>query len=66
MVPSLHDIQQAINRMTQLILEVNRGVAQWGQRHLPKPSLKAESRIEQVPSKGFRLPGKKAKKGESK
>uniref|UniRef100_A0A8B9MIB1 AAA+ ATPase domain-containing protein n=1 Tax=Accipiter nisus TaxID=211598 RepID=A0A8B9MIB1_9AVES len=36
MVPSLDDIQQAINRMIQLILEVSRGVAQWGQRHLQK------------------------------
>ncbi|XP_019405170.1 PREDICTED: dynein heavy chain 8, axonemal [Crocodylus porosus] len=34
MVPSLDDIQQAINRMIQLILEVSRGVAQWGQQHL--------------------------------
>lgn len=32
MVPSLDDIQQAINRMIQLILEVSRGVAQWGQQ----------------------------------
>uniref|UniRef100_A0A663EUR1 Dynein axonemal heavy chain 8 n=1 Tax=Aquila chrysaetos chrysaetos TaxID=223781 RepID=A0A663EUR1_AQUCH len=43
MVPSLDDIQQAINRMIQLILEVSRGVAQWGQRHLQKSILKAES-----------------------
>ncbi|NXF87312.1 DYH8 protein, partial [Eubucco bourcierii] len=64
MVPSLDDIQQAINRMIQLILEVSRGVAQWGQRHLQKSNLKAESQAEQVPSKGFRSPRKKAKKGE--
>ncbi|XP_064014378.1 dynein axonemal heavy chain 8 [Pogoniulus pusillus] len=59
-VPSLDDIQQAINRMIQLILEVSRGVAQWGQRHLKKSSLKAESHTQQ----GFTSPRKTAKKGE--
>uniref|UniRef100_A0A803W400 Dynein axonemal heavy chain 8 n=1 Tax=Ficedula albicollis TaxID=59894 RepID=A0A803W400_FICAL len=39
-VPSLDDIQQAINRMIHLTLEVNRGVAQWGQRRLQKSILK--------------------------
>ncbi|KAM5298313.1 dynein axonemal heavy chain 8 [Ctenodactylus gundi] len=33
MVPSLDDIQQAINRMIQLTLDVSRGVAHWGQQH---------------------------------
>ncbi|KAM6185105.1 dynein axonemal heavy chain 8 [Rhynchocyon petersi] len=33
MIPSLDDIQQAINRMIQLTLEVSRGVAHWGQHH---------------------------------
>ncbi|XP_074204733.1 dynein axonemal heavy chain 8 isoform X2 [Camelus bactrianus] len=32
MVPSLDDIQQAINRMIHLTLEVSRGVAHWGQQ----------------------------------
>ncbi|XP_075002904.1 dynein axonemal heavy chain 8 isoform X1 [Calonectris borealis] len=64
MVPSLDDIQQAINRMIQLILEVSRGVAQWGQRHLQKSNLRAESRTQQVSSAGFGSPGKIAKKGE--
>ncbi|NWV93011.1 DYH8 protein, partial [Machaerirhynchus nigripectus] len=41
-VPSLDEIQQAINRMIHLTLEVNRGVAQWGQRHLQKSILKTE------------------------
>uniref|UniRef100_A0AAZ3PJI0 AAA+ ATPase domain-containing protein n=1 Tax=Oncorhynchus tshawytscha TaxID=74940 RepID=A0AAZ3PJI0_ONCTS len=31
MVPSLDDIQQAINRLVHLVLEVSRGVARWGQ-----------------------------------
>lgn len=53
----MDDIQQAINRMIHLILEVNRGVAQWGQRHLQRSILKTEPA-----SAGF---GKKAKKGES-
>uniref|UniRef100_A0AC11DLP4 Dynein axonemal heavy chain 8 n=1 Tax=Ovis aries TaxID=9940 RepID=A0AC11DLP4_SHEEP len=35
MVPSLDDIQQAINRMIQLTLEVSRGVAHWGQQSRP-------------------------------
>ncbi|KAM6184114.1 dynein axonemal heavy chain 8 isoform 2-T2 [Erethizon dorsatum] len=34
MVPSLDDIQQAINRMIQLTLEVSRGVAHWGQQRV--------------------------------
>nr|AAK60623.1 axonemal dynein heavy chain 8 long form [Mus musculus] len=34
MVPSLDDIQQAINRMIQLTLEVSRGVAHWGQQQV--------------------------------
>ncbi|NXC67641.1 DYH8 protein, partial [Anhinga anhinga] len=65
MVPSLEDIQQAINRMIQLILEVSRGVAQWGQRHLQKSSLRAEPGTQQVSSAGFGSPGKIAKKGEN-
>ncbi|KAK7814878.1 hypothetical protein U0070_026379, partial [Myodes glareolus] len=34
MVPSLDDIQQAINRMIQFTLEVSRGVAHWGQQQI--------------------------------
>ncbi|NXK51034.1 DYH8 protein, partial [Chauna torquata] len=64
MVPSLDDIQQAINRMIQLILEVSRGVAQWGQKHLQKSSLKAELGTHRVSSVGFGLSGKLAKKEE--
>ncbi|CAB1339925.1 unnamed protein product [Coregonus sp. 'balchen'] len=33
MVPSLDDIQQAINRLVHLVLEVSRGVTRWGQEH---------------------------------
>jgi len=66
MVPSLDDIQQAINRTIHLILEVSRGVAQWGQRHLQKSSLRAESGTRQVSSAHFGSPGKIAKKRESK
>ncbi|NXR71486.1 DYH8 protein, partial [Pycnonotus jocosus] len=60
-VPSLDDIQQAINRMIHLTLEVSRGVAQWGQRHLQKSILKAEPGTQQA---GFGSQGKKGKKGE--
>lgn len=49
--------------MIHLTLEVNRGVAQWGQRRLQKSILKAEPGTQQAGSAGF---GKKAKKGESK
>ncbi|NXY25637.1 DYH8 protein, partial [Atrichornis clamosus] len=62
-VPSLDDIQQAINRMIQLTLDVSRGVAQWGQRHLQKPILK-EPGTQQVSSAGFGAQEKKNKKGE--
>ncbi|XP_053918562.1 dynein axonemal heavy chain 8 isoform X2 [Cuculus canorus] len=63
-VPSLDDIQKAINRLIRLILEVNRGVAQWGQKCLQKSSLKAESAILQVSSVAFGSQGKTAKKEE--
>ncbi|XP_040468168.1 dynein heavy chain 8, axonemal [Falco naumanni] len=64
MVPSLDEIQQAVNRMIQLILEVSRGVAQWGQRHLQNSRLQAESSTQQVSSAGFGSPQKVAKEGE--
>uniref|UniRef100_A0A8C3GNK9 Dynein axonemal heavy chain 8 n=1 Tax=Cairina moschata TaxID=8855 RepID=A0A8C3GNK9_CAIMO len=64
MVPSLDDIQQAINHMIQRILDVSRGVAQWGQRHLQKSNLKAKPDTQQVSSAGFGLSGKLTKKGE--
>ncbi|KAM4835098.1 dynein axonemal heavy chain 8 [Thomomys bottae] len=49
MVPSLDDIQQAINRMIQLTLEVSRGVAHWGQQqaHQIKPVIANSSRTDQ-------------------
>ncbi|NWX18802.1 DYH8 protein, partial [Aegotheles bennettii] len=63
-VPSLDDIQQAINHMIQLVLEVSRGVAQWGQRHLQKSRLKAGPGIQQGSSAGIVTRGKAAKKWE--
>lgn len=60
MVPSLDDIQQSINRMIQLTLDVSRGVAHWGQRHLQKPSTSPEGNLS--PSQ---IGGKSAKKDES-
>ncbi|XP_061847250.1 dynein axonemal heavy chain 8 isoform X2 [Colius striatus] len=54
-VPSLDDIQQDINSLIQLILEVSRGVAQWGQRHLQKSCLKAEPDTQQA---GLKATGK--------
>uniref|UniRef100_A0A8C7B547 Dynein axonemal heavy chain 8 n=1 Tax=Neovison vison TaxID=452646 RepID=A0A8C7B547_NEOVI len=46
MIPSLDDIQQAINRMIQLTLEVSRGVAHWGQQQTRyiKPGITSPSR----------------------
>ena len=32
MSPSLDDIQQALNKSTSFVLEVSRGIAQWGQQ----------------------------------
>ncbi|NXE58453.1 DYH8 protein, partial [Calcarius ornatus] len=64
-VPSLDDIQHAINRMIHLTLEVNRGVAQWGQRRLQKSILKTEAGMQQAASAGFGSQGKKSRKGES-
>ncbi|XP_048203785.1 dynein axonemal heavy chain 8 isoform X1 [Perognathus longimembris pacificus] len=55
MVPSLDDIQQAINRMIQLTLEVSRGVAHWGQQQVRqiKPVIASGSRTDQThPSTG--------------
>ncbi|NXR60449.1 DYH8 protein, partial [Rhadina sibilatrix] len=63
-VPSLDDIQQAINRMIHLTLEVSRGVAQWGQRRLQKSILKAEASAQQAASAGFGSQGRRGKKGE--
>ncbi|NXH93693.1 DYH8 protein, partial [Pachycephala philippinensis] len=62
-VPSLDEIQQAINRMIHLTLEVNRGIAQWGQRHLQKSILKTEPGMQQA-SAGFGTQGKRSRKGE--
>ncbi|RXM37302.1 Dynein heavy chain 8, axonemal [Acipenser ruthenus] len=43
MLPSLDDIQQAINRFVHLILEVTRGVAQWGQERVIKITIPEEN-----------------------
>ena len=39
MHPSLDDIQQTLNKATQLVLEVGRGIAQWGQVRYRQPSI---------------------------
>lgn len=44
MVPSLDDIQQAINRLVHLVLEVSRGVARWGQEHHHEDKRKSGSK----------------------
>lgn len=38
MVPSLDDVQQAVNKSTHLILDVSRGIAQWGQERYRNPT----------------------------
>nr|XP_023422402.1 LOW QUALITY PROTEIN: dynein heavy chain 8, axonemal [Cavia porcellus] len=58
MVPSLDDIQQAINRMIQLTLEVSRGVAHWGQQ----PHLKAVTNSPTVTDLAHPTVGKQLKK----
>lgn len=62
MVPSLDDIQQAINRMIQLTLEVSRGVAHWGQQ----PHLKAVTNSPTVTDLAHPTVGKQLKKEDSK
>jgi dynein heavy chain len=65
MVPSLDDIQQAINRMIQLTLEVSRGVAHWGQqqaRHV-KPVLSSPTQTTADPNQPST--GEQLKKEES-
>ena len=37
--PSLDDIQHALNKATQYLLEVSRGIGQWGQQRLRMPSI---------------------------
>ncbi|EMP24496.1 Dynein heavy chain 8, axonemal [Chelonia mydas] len=64
MVPSLDDIQQAINRMIQLTLEVSRGVAHWGQQHLQKSSILLNRNVPVVSSSPSMVAGKTAKKEE--
>lgn len=66
MVPSLDDIQQAINRMIQLTLEVSRGVAHWGQQqtHYMKPAATSSSRT--TTDQSHTSAGKQLKKEESK
>uniref|UniRef100_A0A8C9WHP3 Dynein axonemal heavy chain 8 n=1 Tax=Scleropages formosus TaxID=113540 RepID=A0A8C9WHP3_SCLFO len=44
MVPSLDDIQQAINRLVHLVLEVSRGVTRWGQERLRDEESKASGK----------------------
>uniref|UniRef100_A0A8D0G5C6 Dynein axonemal heavy chain 8 n=1 Tax=Sphenodon punctatus TaxID=8508 RepID=A0A8D0G5C6_SPHPU len=65
MVPSLDDIQQAINRMIQLTLDVSRGVAQWGQQHLQKSSILLNPNLPNVPTAPSFIPGKPSKKEKS-
>ncbi|XP_027732137.1 dynein heavy chain 8, axonemal [Vombatus ursinus] len=53
-IPSLDDIQQAINRMIQLTLEVSRGVTHWGQqqvRHVKSALSSAQESFEEIPSR---------------
>ncbi len=37
MQPNLDEIQQALNKATQQVLEVSRGIAQWGQVRFRMP-----------------------------
>ncbi|XP_037394017.1 dynein heavy chain 8, axonemal [Pygocentrus nattereri] len=44
MVPSLDDIQHAINHLVNIVLEVSRGVARWRQGHCLDDNVKSEAR----------------------
>ena len=39
--PTLDDIQQALNKATQSVLDVNRSVAQWGQKRFKMMEINA-------------------------
>lgn len=39
MQPSLDEIQQALSKATHYVLEVSRGIAQWGQERERMPSM---------------------------
>ncbi|XP_063774922.1 dynein axonemal heavy chain 8 [Pseudophryne corroboree] len=57
MIPNLDDIQQAIDRVTQLILEVSRGVAQWRQHSMQQTVVAHDTFTSTCSSPSF-LPGK--------
>ncbi|XP_033874388.2 dynein axonemal heavy chain 8-like [Acipenser ruthenus] len=61
MLPSLDDIQQAINRFVHLILEVTRGVAQWGQERVIKITIPEENLNTAKTSKEENIPKRKLK-----
>ncbi|XP_078503479.1 dynein axonemal heavy chain 8 isoform X2 [Lissotriton helveticus] len=65
MLPSLDDIQQSINRMIQLVLEVNGGVAQWGLQKTPKVSTVQEETPSDVSLIASTKSGKATKKEET-
>ncbi|KAF6113475.1 hypothetical protein HJG60_003938 [Phyllostomus discolor] len=64
MVPSLDDIQQAINRMIQLTLEVSRGVAHWGQQQTRPLKALITSGSRTTTDLAHPSPGKQLKKEE--
>ncbi|CAO2608635.1 Dynein axonemal heavy chain 8 [Lemmus lemmus] len=64
MVPSLDDIQQAINRMIQFTLEVSRGVAHWGQQQVRRIKSTTNSTSRSVADQTHPSTGKVLKKEE--
>lgn len=66
MVPSLDDIQQAINRMIQFTLEVSRGVAHWGQQQVRRVKSTPNSTSRTATDQNHPSTGKGLKKEESK
>lgn len=66
MVPSLDDIQQAINRKIQLTLEVSRGVAHWGQQQTRPIKTVVASPSRTTADLAVSSTGKQFKKEESK
>lgn len=65
MVPSLDDIQQAINRMIQFTLEVSRGVVHWGQQQVRKNKSIPDSTSRTATDQNHPSTGKLLKKEES-
>ena len=61
MQPSLDDIQHALNKATQCVLAVSRGIAQWGQQRYRMPTEAEIAAMKVTPVAGQGPPNKTKK-----